>query len=1018
MTRFWGIHNDTIPARQLVDERFISIGWDEIGDLRTVGDDQAAVREVLREAYPEAKEGALPVWAGVLRRFAFTIEVGDVVIAPDRENKLVHIGRISGPYEYVRSTAAHMHRRPVEWLAIGVPRTSFGQPALSEIGSALTLFEVRRHATDFRDALRDAGYSADVAVPVASDPATAEDSLRDLSDEFLRAIRTGDSVFTPGRAIWTRQATDELQHAFVDRPDDGGRSFDEKLDDQLAGTSDAALQLFAEIWCLNLAPLSDYTPHRKRLLLTGVLEKMTRPASLPPIVDAGLEGRMFNGGVAFKTRRSFQLTLLIRVASALVGLSDEERATVLSDPKAFERLLSSMPKPGEPAQRCALRWLLFPDYYVGIVSSRHRMAIRHAFADLLDGTAADLDEELHQIVTQLSEGGDRAVNFYEPPLIGRWDKDGTLWGPPSSADDAHAHADFRMPRSDLVSTAVAAVRTGEWTAHTDIAEVAGVQASAVADYLEKVRDDGWHRVATSDRIRAEQREALEAEGVTFDVDGAARPDQRVTVADLRERLEGDGSLPKASRRAWLVRGNVNGRDLEPDWMARDVVTLAAASLREVEPGLTRDELKSIVDEDYSHASYAARMEKLDEFHAFLTRMQPGHVLVTVDRDRLHLGEISGEASYQGSGGTDTRLVRGVTWKTQVDLNRLPSDLSARLKVQREVLDLTQHLDVLEKLLEHRDEPLEKPLVLPDATDELAESLHVHRDWLQECIELLRDRRQLIFYGPPGTGKTYIAQALAKHIGGANRRLIQFHPAYSYEDFFEGFRPTASGGFELKAGPMRRIVEQAKNSSEPHVLIIDEINRGNLAKIFGELYFLLEYRDEPVDLLYGDAEGGFSLPKNLFIIGTMNTADRSIALVDAAMRRRFSFLPLHPSETPASGVLRAWLRAQNHPSRCADLLDELNRQIVDQDFKIGPSYFMRPEVHREGGLERMWRTSILPLLEEHHFGELSSSEVATRFGYSAIAERVDAAVGPSGQHAPAPVVNDDVVGDHDASSDAD
>src|SRR5699024_1872782 len=101
-----------------------------------------------------------------------------------------------------------------------------------------------------------------------------------------------------------------------------------------------------------------------------------------------------------------------------------------------------------------------------------------------------------------------------------------------------------------------------------------------------------------------------------------------------------------------------------------------------------------------------------------------------------------------------------------------------------------------------------------------------------------------------------------------------------------------------------------NPSTPYVLIIDEINRGNLAKIFGELYFLLEYRDKSVDLLYASGDDkGFRLPRNVLIIGTMNTADRSIALVDAAMRRRFSFVSLHPSEPPVDGVLRSWLAAK-------------------------------------------------------------------------------------------------------------
>jgi len=224
------------------------------------------------------------------------------------------------------------------------------------------------------------------------------------------------------------------------------------------------------------------------------------------------------------------------------------------------------------------------------------------------------------------------------------------------------------------------------------------------------------------------------------------------------------------------------------------------------------------------------------------------------------------------------------------------------------------------------------------------------------------------------------------VAGDNVRLVQFHAAYSYEDFFEGFRPKESGGFELKPGPMRRIVDQANsNPSVPHVLIIDEINRGNLAKVFGELYFLLEYRDQNVELLYTSDD--FSLPKNVYIIGTMNTADRSIALVDAAMRRRFAFLPLHPAEAPTKEILRLWLTAKGLPSQTAEVLDILNSQIDDPDFAIGPSYFMRESVHQPGGLERVWRTSILPLLEEQYYGELSRDEVHRRFSLNFIESKI-------------------------------
>lgn len=281
------------------------------------------------------------------------------------------------------------------------------------------------------------------------------------------------------------------------------------------------------------------------------------------------------------------------------------------------------------------------------------------------------------------------------------------------------------------------------------------------------------------------------------------------------------------------------------------------------------------------------------------------------------------------------------------------------------------------------------LSIVDPDQELADSLHVDLGWLARCTDLLRDRPQLIFYGPPGTGKTYIAKTLARHLAGPdNVTIVQFHPAYSYEDFFEGFRPTPRSdgqvGFELKPGPMRRLTDRArKHPDQLFVLVVDEINRGNLAKIFGELYFLLEYRDEAIDLMYssGDAEP-FTLPRNVVIIGTMNTADRSIALVDTAMRRRFGFIPLHPAQEPTKSVLRRWLTARKYPQRVADLHLALNAAIDDPDFQIGPSYFMRPAVHSDGGLAQVWDSAIIPLLEEFHFGD-RTVDLEARYGLAAL-----------------------------------
>ncbi|MDE0675991.1 MAG: AAA family ATPase [Acidimicrobiaceae bacterium] len=265
---------------------------------------------------------------------------------------------------------------------------------------------------------------------------------------------------------------------------------------------------------------------------------------------------------------------------------------------------------------------------------------------------------------------------------------------------------------------------------------------------------------------------------------------------------------------------------------------------------------------------------------------------------------------------------------------------------------------------------------------LAKGLLCDVGYLKDIVALLKDKRQVILYGPPGTGKTHFAHELAWALtdsGGDEDHpaysLVQFHPAYSYEDFFEGFRPQVDSDgqmtYKLTSGPLVRLAERAQeHSDELHVMVIDEINRANLPRVLGELLYLLEYRKEAVQTQYRP-DGDFSLPENLWFIGTMNTADRSIALIDAAMRRRFHFVPFFPDREPTLGLLRRWCE-QNEPEQAwiADLLDGVNQRLhgdLGGDYMlIGPSHFMKENLD-EDGLRRIWEYNIEPLIEDQFFG---------------------------------------------------
>lgn len=282
----------------------------------------------------------------------------------------------------------------------------------------------------------------------------------------------------------------------------------------------------------------------------------------------------------------------------------------------------------------------------------------------------------------------------------------------------------------------------------------------------------------------------------------------------------------------------------------------------------------------------------------------------------------------------------------------------------------------------------KSYTMEDALNEV----FMQEEELQNILDLLEYKKNIILQGPPGTGKTFLAKRLAWLMSGAKDRnrieVVQFHQSYSYEDFIRGYRPTEDH-FELKDGIFMQMCKRAKSDPEnkPYFLVIDEINRGNLSKIFGELMMLIENdkrgKEFTVKLPYrkGEDDPDFYIPKNLHLIGTMNTADRSLAMVDYALRRRFVFIDMMPN---FGDKFQAHLKDQGVSDHLIETiverLRELNKRISDKQelgpgpgYQIGHSYFCGTKNGDEDWYKNIIRYEIIPLLNEYWFDKPTKVE---------------------------------------------
>ena len=369
---------------------------------------------------------------------------------------------------------------------------------------------------------------------------------------------------------------------------------------------------------------------------------------------------------------------------------------------------------------------------------------------------------------------------------------------------------------------------------------------------------------------------------------------------------------------------------------------------------------------------------------FANEMKPGDIVFAKQGMYKIIGRGVVESGYMFDDSSDDEYnnIRKVKW---TDIGEWEHTGQAVMKTLTDITQYTEYVEKLNAMFDTEDDNDdidvdETPLNTYTKEDFLAD-VYINEKQYDTLVGLLRKKRNVILQGAPGVGKTYAAKRLAYSMMGVKDpervQLVQFHQSYSYEDFVEGFRPSSTGmNFEIKKGAFYNFCKKASDDKEnDYFFIIDEINRGNLSKIFGELFMLIEAdkRGNDIQLLYSSDK--FSVPKNVYIIGMMNTADRSLAMIDYALRRRFAFFEMKPA-FESEGFREYQYGLENDKfNKLIDCVISLNQRIADDDslgegFCIGHSYFCDIEEIKENTLTDIVEFEIIPLLKEYWFDEPS------------------------------------------------
>lgn len=703
-----------------------------------------------------------------------------------------------------------------------------------------------------------------------------------------RCLLDGGSLFGEER-LWTREHFEELKTHFVERPDEGSRSFEEKLRDQLEDATPQAKRLWAEITWVYWLMVESVKGVTKLDRIRKVWEwsGMALPDEHWALRDLLDEGTA-TPGIAYHVHQWREFAFIVTLMLAWVDHSRAERESLLSDPWEFSKWVDAQMGAQRRQFRHALLFLLCPDEFEPTLSMDHKKKIVNGFRDK---TGTTLDVERLDLLTDL----DQAVLEARRRLEGDH---------PSEEIDLY-DSQFRSVWLDDAPT-----EPGD-------------------DNKRGPDDETWCR-------------------------------ERFGMSDVWALAPGEGA------RLWN------------EFLELGIAAIGWDDLGDLSEYGSREAIhQALIENGHGQNPTMASLGTWEFAHV----MKKGDI-VLAKRGRsviLGWGKVTGDYSYEAE-RAEFQNVRTVDWNPCVTPLALGAPITTKTLTR-----FTQYTDWLRHVFELIDEERPENELVEIEPYDFATAIHglfVADSQFRRILDSISLRKNLILQGPPGVGKTFIARRVAWCLMGQkdheSLEMVQFHQSYAYEDFVQGWRPTDKGGFTLRSGVFFEFCERARQHPEKKfVFIIDEINRGNLSRIFGELLMLIEADkrgpDHAIALTYCSTGERFSIPDNVHLLGLMNTADRSLAMVDYALRRRFAFETLKPAY--GTGKFREYLLEADVEQDLVDRIDRnmhtLNEKIrrdtdLGPGFEIGHSYFVPEESADEQWYRAIVETQIAPLLREYWF----------------------------------------------------